>query len=183
MHRLKANIPFLLLTIHRFDVLLFLWVMKRKHLILWARLCRIFSRTADGYAYPILGLSAWYYGGEVGSSFALSLAAAFSFERPMYFVLKRGLKRNRPAAALPDYKSFIKPADQFSFPSGHTSGAFAIVALIALFYPQILYPALVWASLVGVSRVTLGVHFPSDILAGAVMGTGTACLASMWVLS
>src|SRR5690606_19663008 len=125
MDRLKANIPLLLSTIHNMDVVMFLWMMKRKHLALWARLCRNLSRTADGFGYPLLALGLWLLEELQGSLFALTLALTFALERPLYFVLKRGLKRDRPAAALPNLKSFIIPSDQFSFPSGHTSGAFA----------------------------------------------------------
>lgn len=181
MDRPKASIPALLGTIHHLDVLMFLWMMKRKHLLLWARLCRGLSRTADGYGYPLLALCAWVWGGVQGALFALTLTLAFALERPLYYVLKKGLKRHRPAEALPDYRSFIIPSDQFSFPSGHTSGAFAAATALMLFYPHTAPFAYGWAALVGVSRVTLGVHFPTDTLAGATMGTLMTLLAGFWI--
>ena len=182
MDRLKNNIPLLLSTIHNMDVVMFLWMMKRKHLALWARLCRMLSRTADGFGYPLLALGLWLLEELQGSLFALTLALTFALERPLYFVLKRGLKRDRPAAALPNFKSFIIPSDQFSFPSGHTSGAFATATALAIYYPQTAPFAYTWASLVGVSRVTLGVHFPTDTVAGATMGTVLASFAAFWMM-
>jgi undecaprenyl-diphosphatase len=182
MDRQKTNLPLLLGSIHELDVVAFQWLMKRKHLLLWARLCRLLSRTADGFGYPLLGLALWFWGGEQGSLFALTLALAFALERPLYLVLKKGLKRNRPANALPDYQSFIIPSDQFSFPSGHTSGAFVVATALLLFYPQFAAPAFAWGAMVGVSRVTLGVHFPTDTLAGATMGTALTLIAGFWLL-
>ena len=182
MNKARTNISLLLIGIHNLDVTMFLWMMKRKHLALWAKLCRALSHTADGYGYPVLALCLWLWGGVQGALFALTLALTFALERPLYLVLKRGLKRNRPAAALPDFKSFIIPSDQFSFPSGHTSGAFATATALLLFYPQVAPLAYAWASLVGLSRVTLGVHFPTDTLAGATMGTSLAAVASFWTM-
>jgi undecaprenyl-diphosphatase len=59
-----------------------------------------------------------------------------------------------------------------SFPSGHTADAFAFAIAAGLVYPKwyIIIPGLIWASLVGYSRMCLGVHFPTDVLAGAIIG-------------
>ena len=179
MNKLKVNFPPLLGFIHEQDVALFLWVMDRKYLALWARLCRIISFTANGFLYPILGLTLWFTSEEQGKLFVLTLSLAFLLERPLYLLLKKGLKRNRPADALVNYQSFIIPSDQFSFPSGHTSGAFATATALAMYFPETSLFVYGWAILTGASRVTLGVHFPTDILAGAVMGTGLTLLASM----
>jgi len=65
-----------------------------------------------------------------------------------------------------------------SFPSGHTADAFAFAVAVSLIYPKwyIILPGLIWASLVGYSRISLGVHFPSDVLGGAFIG-GTSALS------
>lgn len=175
------NMPIFLGSIHNLDVSMFLWMMKRKHLALWARLCRGLSHTADGFGYPLLGIIAWIWGGTAGYLLALTLGLAFVIERPLYLVLKKGLKRNRPAAALPNYKSFIIPSDQFSFPSGHTSGAFATATALSMYFPETAIAAYIWATFVGISRITLGVHFPTDTMAGALMGSLITFLTGYWI--
>ena len=98
------------------------------------------------------------------------LAIGFAIERLVYFVCKKSFKRNRPPEAIPGYNSVIEPSDKFSFPSGHTSAAFLVTCAVVSVYPSaafLLYP---WAICVGVARVMLGVHFPTDTVAGALMG-------------
>jgi undecaprenyl-diphosphatase len=68
-----------------------------------------------------------------------------------------------------------------SFPSGHATTAFAAALLLGLWYPRWRAPLLVLAGLVGLSRVVLGSHFPSDILGGALLGTGAALLGWRWI--
>lgn len=181
MSKLATKSVILLDSIHRLDALMFLWMMKRKHLHTLAKGCRILSRTADGFWYVPLALALWYQNGTAGSLFTLTLALAFAMERPLYFILKRGLKRDRPASALPGYESFIIPSDRFSFPSGHTSGAFLVATALMLHFPAVGLPAYCWATLVGFARVTLGVHFPTDTVVGAAMGGGLALLAAHWI--
>jgi membrane-associated phospholipid phosphatase len=91
--------------------------------------------------------------------------------------LKYTISRPRPSTQ----DSLIIPAsDQGSpsFPSGHTTEAFAIATSLSLAYPKwfIIAPSFLWAATVGYSRMYLGVHYPTDVLAGAVLGSGSALL-------
>jgi len=101
-------------------------------------------------------------------------AAATTF---ITFGLKYSIKRDRPYIANPDLKALSSPTDP-SFPSGHTSVAFATATSLYLAYPKwyVAVPAYAWATSVGVSRMYMGVHYPSDVLAGAVIGAGSAWL-------
>jgi membrane-associated phospholipid phosphatase len=91
--------------------------------------------------------------------------------------LKYSINRTRPFITYPD---IVKKsgAGSPSFPSGHTSGAFATATSISLAYPKwyVIVPLFGWAGVVGYSRMDLGVHYPSDVLAGAAIGAGSAWL-------
>jgi undecaprenyl-diphosphatase len=163
-------------TIHRCDVFMFNWFMNRKHLELCARCSRWISRTGDGYLYALLGLYWFASGDRLNLALLKSALLAFAIERPLYFIVKNGLRRDRPAAAIRDYRSFIVPSDRFSFPSGHTSGAFLMATIIANAHPAWSAALYGWAGAVGLSRIFLGVHFPTDVLVGLAMGTTVAFL-------
>ena len=98
----------------------------------------------------------------------------FLLERSLYVVLKNTCRRRRPPDFLQDFESLILAADKFSFPSGHTSAAFFAVTFLVSGVSLVFLPLYLWALAVGLSRVILGVHFPSDILAGALLGASLA---------
>jgi len=82
--------------------------------------------------------------------------------------------RKRPCEIEPHCWATLLPPDQFSFPSGHTITAFAVALGISAFYP-LLSPFLVFAAVsIAVSRILLGMHFLSDVVVGAIIGTGLA---------
>lgn len=91
--------------------------------------------------------------------------------------LKYSVNRDRPFITYPDITK-KSGAGSPSFPSGHTSAAFATATSLSLAYPKwyIITPSYLWAGTVGYSRMHLGVHYPSDVLAGAVIGSGCAWL-------
>ncbi|GLS26497.1 phosphatase PAP2 family protein [Marinibactrum halimedae] len=169
----------LLENIHHFDVITFGWCLRRKHREQIVNLSRYVSRTADGPLYFMIGAVLWACGyQDVLPAFLI----AFAIERATYAVVKKYFKRNRPPEAIPGYKSVIKPSDQFSFPSGHTSAAFLMTVLLLSLFPGLFWVLIPWAMCVGVSRVMLGVHFPTDIVAGATLGTITGLWATQSIM-
>jgi len=91
--------------------------------------------------------------------------------------LKYAINRDRPFVTYPDIQQ-LTGAGNPSFPSGHTSEAFAVATSLSLSYPKwyVVAPSFLWASAAGYSRMHLGVHYPSDVLVGALIGSGTAWL-------
>ena len=99
--------------------------------------------------------------------------------------LKYSIKRDRPFVTYPDIDKQTSGGSS-SFPSGHTSIAFATATSLSMAFPKwyVIAPSFVWASAVGYSRMDLGVHYPSDVLAGAIIGSGSAYLTyklNKWV--
>ncbi len=94
------------------------------------------------------------------------------------FGMKYAVNRSRPYKTYPDIQNYQNDTDP-SFPSGHTSFAFCTATSISRYYPKwyVVVPAYTWAAAVGYSRMDLGMHYPSDVLVGALVGTGSAWLA------
>ncbi|HQW46881.1 MAG: phosphatase PAP2 family protein [Bacteroidetes bacterium] len=91
------------------------------------------------------------------------------------FILKRIVNRTRPGYTYPDIVAFENERS-YSFPSGHTSNAFCTATSLSLHFKKwyVVIPSFLWAGTVGYSRMHLGVHYPSDVLAGALLGAGSA---------
>jgi membrane-associated phospholipid phosphatase len=99
--------------------------------------------------------------------------------------LKRTIQRPRP---FEKYLYIVKRDEGggYSFPSGHTSAAFYAATSLSISYPKwyVIVPSMLWASAVGYGRMYQGVHYPTDVLAGAIVGAGSAWLtykAQQWV--
>jgi undecaprenyl-diphosphatase len=169
----------ILQSIQNYDLVTFNWCLARKYRQLMISISRTVSLMADGHLYILFGL-----GLAVTQHYQLLvlISGILLAERIAYFSLKTRLRRNRPPQAIPGFESIVKPGDKFSFPSGHTSAAFLFASFAEACWPGtglILYP---WAALVGCSRVMLGVHFPTDTLAGALLGH-SFCQLGLYTLS
>lgn len=141
---------------------------------------KIISASGDGpsYLYLCIGLLLLHQQGE---QLFDTVLAAFIIELPLYLILKHGIRRTRPCyqhwateGATPGLD--FHPSDKFSLPSGHTAGAFVMATAIALVLPSMVWLAFGWAVLIGLSRIVLGVHYPLDIIAGALLGIGSCYL-------
>jgi undecaprenyl-diphosphatase len=110
---------------------------------------------------------------------AAALAAALGVT--LFLRLKKAAARRRPCAFEPHCWAILLPPDQFSFPSGHTITAFAVAVSLSRFYPELSLGLFFCALSIAASRILLGMHFLSDVLAGAAIGGGLAC-AAVWLV-
>jgi len=88
----------------------------------------------------------------------------------LFRTLKHASRRKRPCEIEPHCWASILPPDKYSFPSGHSITSFAIALSIGMFYPDLQIVLLVVALLIASSRIILGMHFLSDVLAGSAIG-------------
>lgn len=97
-------------------------------------------------------------------------------------IIKNLVKRPRPFVTFTDLQIIIPTPSQYSFPSGHTSSSFAAAAVFYRHLPKKLgIPSVVLAGLIGFSRLYVGVHYPTDVIAGVVMGIFLSYLAEFLV--
>ena len=158
-------------NLYQYDLRMLLWCGKSRCNFKFMRQVRLISRSGDGYMQLLLPLVLLLLLPVHGKHFCWLAANTFVIERPLYFILKNTLKRRRPPEVIPYFTSVVAPSDRFSFPSGHTMAAFALAGICFFYFGTIALPLYLWACAVGASRVLLGVHFPSDIIAGATIGT------------
>jgi len=129
------------------------------------------TRMGDGWLWYCLGTLLLAFGGPrayaaVGAAGSAAIAGIFVFKG-----LKKLSHRPRPCQVQPHCWANILPPDQFSFPSGHTMTAFSIALVVSFFYPTLEGPLYFLAVSIALSRIVLGMHFLSDVLAGAVLGS------------
>jgi len=165
------------------------WVASRDHRVMvrlnhwrppkWLRMWMLAAtRGGDGGLWYALGLAIALYGGPQRFRALLAATLAVSAGVSLFLELKRIFRRKRPCALEPHCWAELLPPDQFSFPSGHTITAFSVTAALAGFYPEML-PGLIFCAIsIAASRVILGMHFLSDVLAGAALGTTLGALAA-----
>ena len=160
--------------IHAIDTRIFQHVFtayRRSPLAIFARQV---SRTGDGWYYLLLVPLFWLMQPDDAWNSIKVVFGGFMLERAVYFAMKNTCRRRRPPDALDNIQSLVTATDKFSFPSGHTSAAFFVATVLVAGFGPACLPLYSWAASVGASRVILGVHFPSDILAGAMIGTTLA---------
>ena len=104
------------------------------------------------------------------------VGASLAVDAALTVGLKYAVGRERPYDRYPGMLQVPYPEGSPSMPSGHTSLAFATATALTLRYPRwyVAVPCYAWACSVGYSRMNLGVHYPTDVLAGAVLGAGSA---------
>ncbi|TXH72241.1 MAG: phosphatase PAP2 family protein [Lysobacteraceae bacterium] len=144
------------------------------------RFFAVVSRLGDGVFWYALIAALAVFGGATGRAAALHLGLIGSTSLILYKALKAWTRRPRPCAADLRIRAWVAPLDEFSFPSGHTLHAVGFTIVALAYFPSLAWLLIPFAASVAVSRVVLGLHYPSDVAAATVIGSGLAS-ASFWL--
>ena len=168
-------------SMHRLDSNLCIAVNQTSQVRLIRDLFRLMSRLGDGLFWYALMLLILLFEGSDGLLPVLHMALAGLSGTLLYKWLKGKTLRPRPFEVHQDIFMTGKPLDKFSFPSGHTLHA-VVFGLVAInYYPALSFIIMPFVSMVALSRVVLGLHYPSDVLAGAFIGSLIAALSFLLV--
>lgn len=139
---------------------------------------KVVSRLGDGVIwYTLLAVFAFATGWQgVGAMLHVGLTSVVGVA--IYSYLKNRLVRPRPFVSHGRIVCRIAPLDQYSFPSGHTLHAVLFTTMFAMYLPATLIWLAPFAVLVALSRIVLGLHYPSDVLVGAAIGYSLALISA-----
>ena len=145
------------------------------------RYVSILSDLGEGLGWVAAGIAMAWVGGRKGRRAGLTTAvASVGTTYVVQKLIKPYFRRRRPWVDRDVVVVGIRTADA-SFPSGHTASSFAAATAMSVYYPKAAPVAFLLAAGVGVSRVHLGHHFPSDVLVGSLVGLGTGALTAWFV--
>ena len=139
------------------------------------------SRLGDGVFWYMLMAALVVLDGIDGLKASLHLAATGVIALALYKLLKGWTRRPRPFASDVRIQAWVAPLDEFSFPSGHTLHAVAFSLVAMAHYPALAWLLVPFSASVAVSRVVLGLHYPSDVLAATGIGSALAAI-SLWMV-
>jgi undecaprenyl-diphosphatase len=132
------------------------------------------SRLGDGGLWYLLIFSPLLFDRVQGLVATANLALVGAVAALLYRRLKHWAKRPRPYAADPRIHAWIAPLDEYSFPSGHTLHAVSFSLVACAWYPWLAWMLVPFTCCIALSRVVLGMHYPSDVLAAALIGGALA---------
>ncbi|NUN71386.1 MAG: phosphatase PAP2 family protein [Bacteroidetes bacterium] len=139
---------------------------------------KFISRVGDGYVWALLAVL-FSVAADVPAGWLSLGLTAFAVELLCYKLIKQTTTRPRPFRALPGIQNLVIPQDEYSFPSGHTAAATVAAFLFGTAIPVLAPFFAALALLIGLSRIYLGVHFPSDVLMGFFLGAFSIGVSTM----
>lgn len=142
----------------------------------WIRIWMIVAtRLGDGWIWYSTAILLLLFGGPQRFAAVASAALASIVGIAVFKALKRLSQRPRPCQIEPHCWSKVLPPDKFSFPSGHTMTASSVALVLTYFYPGLEFALIFLALSIALSRIVLGMHFLSDVLAGIILGVALGC--------
>ena len=97
-------------------------------------------------------------------------------------ILKRGFGRERPYKMVENINTFKIELKDYSFPSGHTTASFCMAATLSLNMPKLSIFLYILAMIIGISRIYLAVHYPTDVLVGIILGVASSMIVHFFLL-
>jgi len=159
--------------------------LNMKEMPVWDKGMKGLSNTVNPFI-PVVIVGVWSHGyvtkDEVMLRNGLKTGLTIGFAAALSASIKGLVNRSRPYNKYPGEIIQRDHSGRYSFPSGHTTSAFAMATALTLSYQKwyVALPAYTYAGFVGYSRMRLGVHFPTDVLGGMVIGIGSGLL--VWQL-
>lgn len=171
------SLNFPLQRINRWDLELCVFCNRKSRNFTIRNLFRLASRLGDGvFWYTLMFALLLRHQGDALPAVSHMIAVGLT-GTSIYKLIKGKTLRPRPFNACPAIVCMGKALDQSSFPSGHTLHAVAFSIIAGFYFPALIWLVLPFSVLVALSRPILGLHYPSDVLAGAVIGAAIACLS------
>src|ERR1700741_5059986 len=133
------------------------------------------TRLGDGWLWYSLAAILLVFGGPQRFAAVSAATLAATVGVGVFKLLKKLSHRQRPCQLEPHCWSKVLPPDKFSFPSGHTMTEVSIALVLTYFYPSLEFALIFLALSIALSRIVLGMHFLSDVLAGIILGVALGC--------
>ena len=176
-----ANLNSPLQRINDFDAALCHLCNRQSRNLYVRQLFRLISRLGDGiFWYALMALLLFRYQ-EQALPAVLHMLAVGLFGTAIYKLIKEHTLRPRPFNVHPSIVCAGKTLDQFSFPSGHTMHAVSFSLISVYYFPTLAWLTIPFAALVALSRPVLGLHYPTDVLAGIALGVSIASVSFLCV--
>ena len=147
---------------------------------------RVVSWLGDGWIWYALIAALPLVYGFVGIEASLHLAATGALSAVLYKLIKEHAVRERPYITHSAIECASAPLDRYSFPSGHTLHAVCFTLMLCTYFPEWTAAFVTFAALIALSRVVLGLHYPTDVAAGGalggLLGFGSTMLGPQWLI-
>jgi undecaprenyl-diphosphatase len=164
-----------------------LWIARERAIALWmhrastrdwvVRLLDTVSRVGDGWIWLARFVCLWIGGGPAGTSATIRAVGVGVVNLILYQIIQRWIARPRPYRTCPGICARSRSLDEFSFPSGHTLHSVAFSVILTAYYPVSAFFVWPLTLLIALSRMVLGLHYPSDVIVGALIGGVTAAVS------